>query len=86
MAGPGETFFFFPLASSQETLYFRGRPLSGMEQVSRSTDLAYEDMGILRDPMDKRMDLLLDILAIDHKQFKTSHGYDMCHQKPGILG
>ena len=27
--------------------------------VSRSTDLSFEDMGILKDPMDKRMDLLL---------------------------
>lgn len=32
---------------------------SAFSQVSRSTDLAFEEMGVLRDPMDKRMDLLL---------------------------
>ena len=29
---------------------------AAFSQVSRSTDLAFEDMGILRDPMDKKMD------------------------------
>ncbi|XP_073476117.1 lamina-associated polypeptide 2, isoforms alpha/zeta-like [Aquarana catesbeiana] len=33
---------------------------AAFSQVSRSTDLSFEDMGVLKDPMDKRMDLLLN--------------------------
>ena len=50
----------FPF-SEEETLILNKVPKldAAFSQVSRHTDLAFEDMGVLSDPMDKRMDSLL---------------------------
>lgn len=34
-------------------------PKLAFSQVSKSVDLAFKDMGVLREPMDKRMEVLL---------------------------
>ena len=50
----------FPFEEDPSTVWNKVPKLAAaFSQVSRSTDLSFEDMGILRDPMDKRMDLLL---------------------------
>ena len=50
----------FPFEEDQTAVWNKVPKLdAAFSQVSRSTDLAFEDMGVLRDPMDKRMDLLL---------------------------
>lgn len=51
----------FPFNEDPESLWNKVPKLdAAFSRVSRSTDLAFEDMGILKDPMDKRMDQQLN--------------------------
>lgn len=50
----------FPFEENPDSIWNKVPKLdSAFSQVSKSTDLAFEDMGTLKEPMDKRMDLLL---------------------------
>ncbi|PIO30776.1 hypothetical protein AB205_0160780, partial [Aquarana catesbeiana] len=50
----------FPFAEDEAAVWNRSPRLdAAFSQVSRKTDLAFEDMGVLADPIDKRMDSLL---------------------------
>ena len=50
----------FPFGEDPSAIWNKVPKLdAAFSQVSRSTDLSFEDMGLLKDPMDKRMDLLL---------------------------
>ena len=50
----------FPFSEEESLVWNKSPKLdAAFSQVSRHTDLAFEDMGVLSDPMDKRMDSLL---------------------------
>lgn len=50
----------FPFSEGESLVWNKTPRLdAAFSQVSRQTDLAFEDMGVLADPMDRRMDSLL---------------------------
>ena len=52
----------FPFEENPEAIWNKIPKLdTAFSQVSKSTDLTFEDMGLLKEPMDKRIELLLKI-------------------------
>lgn len=49
----------FPFAADEAAVWKKFRLNAAFSQVSRKTDLAFEDMGVLADPIGKRIDSLL---------------------------